>query len=181
MPVGERKTGRVVIEVCLWPAAGSVAGITSRAERAAVDIVLAVTLDTARRCLAVRYTGVMAGRAGQRRVGLSQRKVAQIVSESHLTELIDVGVATQMLGVTATALARGSSRQASVVACSGFNICCDVFVTVQAQRRLPLAMRSIVTITTFTLDLGVRAGNRPGHDELLDTGSAGSRNEQRGE
>ena len=105
----------------------------------------------------------------------------QVVREAGLVELVDVGVAAQMLGVATAALAGGGLGHPAVVTSLGADIGSDFLVTVETQGRLTRAVGAVMAVTAFAFDLGVGLGDRPGHDELLDICGVRRGREQRGE
>ena len=114
-------------------------------------------------------------------VRILQREIRQVVREARLVELIDVGVAAQVLGMAAAALAGGCLRHPAVITGLGADISGDFLVTVETQGGLARAVGTVVAVTAFAFDLGVGLGYRPGHDELFDVRGVHSRCEQRGE
>ena len=104
-----------------------------------------------------------------------QWEVGQVMTESGLAHPCDFGVAPQVLGVAAAALAGGRLSHVPVKTAFAPEIRGNLLVTREAQSILPLAIGEIVTLRAFGLDCGVRLGDRPGHDELLDAGCIGAR------
>lgn len=135
-----------------------------------MDVILAVTLDTGRRRFAKCHRRLVTSAAGHRNMRAVERKVAQIVREAGWIQLVDVGVAPQVLGMAAAALAGLRLWHAPVIAGLAPNVGGDLLVTVQAQRGLPITVRTIVAAAAVLLELCMRAAHRPRHDEFLETG-----------
>lgn len=148
---------------------------------ATMDVILAMTVDTGCGRLAIRHIGAMAAGTCDGEVSVLQREIRQVVREAGLIELVDVGVATQVLGVTTAALAGGSLWHAAVISRLGADIGGDFLVAVEAQGGLALPVGTVVAITALAFDLGVGLGDRPGHDELFDVRGVRRRSEQRGD
>jgi hypothetical protein len=119
----------------------------------------------------------MACIACQGYVRVLEGKVRQVVGETRLVELVYVGVPTQMFRVAASALARGGLWHPAVVAGPGPDICRSVLVAVEAECCLAVAVGAVMAVAAFAFDPGVRLADGTGHDELLDVGRMGSRNE----
>src|ERR1700759_1532558 len=96
-------------------------------------VVPAMTVDAGRRSLPVRHSGGVATAASERHVCAGERKVSQLVSEARLVELVDIGVASQMLRMTSAALTRGGFGYTSMVAGLRGNVGCDLLMADQAQ------------------------------------------------
>src|SRR3954469_11364721 len=103
--VGQLESGLLVIEGVFLPGLRVVALCAVGAEVAAVYIVLAVTVDAGGWRLPIGCLGFVASRAGYRHVRILQRKIRQVVGKASLVELVDVSVATQVLGMATAALA----------------------------------------------------------------------------
>ena len=144
-----------------------------------------MTATTLRRCFTIGVARGSSGRrgyvttlTGRTDVGIVECEVGEIVRESNLTESCDIGIAAQMLGVAPAALTSRSLPHTAVITAFGADILGDLLVTAQALRTLPLAVGEVVTVRAFSLDPGVRLGDRTGHDELLDAGRPGARAER---
>ncbi len=179
--IGESEAGLVVIEIRLLPGSGLVAGSAISTEGATVRIVLAMTVDAARGRFTVRGAGTMACNALEGDMRVLQGEIGEVVGEARLAELVDVGVAAEVLRMAATALTGRGLLHSSVVAGLRPDVSSGVLVTVQAQGGLTVAIRTVVTVAALTFELGVRLADGTGHDELLDRGRACGRNEERGE
>ena len=78
-------------------------------ERTVVNIILTMTVDAGRRGFPVGGGGTVAGAACEGHMRTLQGKVRQIVRETRLAQLVDIGVAPQVLGMAAAALTRCST------------------------------------------------------------------------
>ncbi len=101
--------------------------------------------------------------------------------ESRLAQLIDVGVATPVLRVAATALTGRAALHTAVVARLIADVGGDFLVAVQAQRGLPGAVGAVVTGAAVALQLRMRFRDRSRHDQCLDAGRPGTGTERQGE
>jgi len=106
MLVGERKIGLVMVKARLLPRLRVMAGGAVGPQPPAVNIILAMAVDAGGRGLAIRSGGTVAGTARESHVRILQGEVRQIVRETCLAQLVDVGIAAQMLRVAAAALTR---------------------------------------------------------------------------
>ena len=109
-----------------------------------MGLILLVAVDTAAGRVAIGFAGVMATAAFERRVRAPQRKLRPVVIELRRTELYDVTVASEMLGVAGSALCARNTGQLAVESVDGTDISSDLLVTVQAQGRLAIAVATVV-------------------------------------
>lgn len=172
--VGERKSGAVVIEVCLWPGLRVVTGTAVRTQGAPVRVIFLMAGDTGGGGLAIGCIGMMTTAAHQCAVCTQQRKIRLIVREARRVELSDVGIAAVMLGVTAVAFALARLRHAAVVTGFSMDVLGHILVTIQAQGGLSGAIGAVVAGRAIIFQLRVRLRDRPRHDQSFETGAAGS-------
>ncbi len=97
-----------------------------------MSVVLRMTATTYRRCVAVLHCVLVAALAGRSDVGIAECEVGEVVSKLDLAESRGIGIAAQVLGVTATALAAGGLPHATVITAFGADIRGDLFVTGEA-------------------------------------------------
>ncbi len=84
------------------------------------------------------------------------------------TELDDIRLAPEMLGVTRVTLQRGGrASEAAVESALRADIGGDLFVARQAELRLPTAIRAVVTVRTALFVLCVRFGELARHEQCL--------------
>jgi len=112
--------------------------------------------------------GLVAARALQRRMRAVESEVGQVVCEAGLVELADVSASSEVLRVTTAALTRSACAHAAVIPPLAADVRSDFLVTIQAERRLTIAVRAVVAVaaTAFQLRVGLAHGSR--HDQLLD-------------
>lgn len=115
-----------------------------------------------------RCPGAVALLTGKRRMGALEQKIGQGVVDSGRTELVDVGVAAEVLGMAAPALSGLGILHPPVVAGGAANVRRDVLVAVEAEDRLALAMGAVMTGAALRFDLFVSLAERTRHDQLLD-------------
>jgi hypothetical protein len=87
------------------------------------------------------------------------------VIERRPGQLDDVGVATEVLGVTGLALRTVDRRQPAVEPALSADVRTDVLVAVHAQRWLPAAVGAVVALRAFLLDLGVPSNDLARHQQ----------------
>ncbi len=162
-----------MVEAGHQPICHLMTGSAVTAEIAAMHVLFAVAAGTVGRCLAVGLRRRMAAHAGKRRVRTAQGKLAELVTEAGQTQLVDVGAAPEMLGMTAAALSLHRTRHAPVIAASGADVGGNLLVTIQTQCALCIAVAAVMTQAAIAFQLGVRLRHRSRHDQLLDAGSAG--------
>jgi len=90
------------------------------------------------------------------------------VIELIATELDDVRVPPEMLGMTRVTLQRGGrASEAAMESALRANVGGDLFVARQAKLRLPAAIRAVVTVCTAFFVLGVCFGELARHEQCL--------------
>ncbi len=93
---------------------------------------------------------------------IQQFEVCQLVGEAWLAEPGDVGVASMVLGMAATAFTGAGARHTAVVAALAADVFRNIFVTIQTERGLSLTTRSVVAVGAIAFDFGVRRETGPG-------------------
>jgi hypothetical protein len=83
------------------------------------------------------------------------------------TQLDDVGTTTEVFGVASAALRRRDAGEMPVIAALRGNVRRNVFVAVQAQACLALAVATVVTVGALLFVLGVRIAELAGHEQRL--------------
>jgi hypothetical protein len=168
MGIAQGEFRLVVIESNSRPVGRLVAAAAVRAELAPMWVVGPVAIDTSRRCFAVLLPGLVAGAAVGRRVSASQREVGTRVVKDQSVELHDVGLAAEVFRVARIALRRVDSRQASVEPAVIADVRADFLVAGHAERGLPIAIRAVVALRAFLLELRVGARDLARHDQGLE-------------
>lgn len=168
--MSQREVRGLMIEARVGPGARVVAGRAFGAEGAAMHVILLVTVQTAGRRATVRFARTVACSAGQGRVGPIEREIGEGVVETRGTELVDIGVATEMLGMTSAALPGACVLHPPVIARRAADIRGDLLVTVEAETGLARAIRAVVAGAAVGFELLVSPADRPRHDQLLEVG-----------
>ena len=166
--------GGMVIEAGVAPAPRFVALRAVGAEAPRVSIIVAVTGCALTRRLAIALAARVTTRARDTRMPAVEREIGRRVVERKRTQVHDVAVAPQVLGVAGAALDPFHVRNAAVPARVGTHIGGDVLVTRGAELRLALAVRAVVTLLAVLLDLRVRGSDLARHQQRLDLRSTGS-------
>lgn len=127
------KTGRGVIKLLTFlPALRGVTGAALRAERAFVEVVLFVTAGALRLRIAKFFAVFMATVTGQGGVLAFKRKTRPLMTESINRDRNDVGVATEVVGVTGITVFDAGQGRLAVEAGFAVAVVADVVVAVQA-------------------------------------------------
>lgn len=151
------------------------------AQRAAVRVVLAVTVDAARRRVAILLSRQMARAAIRRCVLSAQCEIRRIVAKCRDVHPHDVDVATEMVGMARATLRTIDRRQSAVKSRFGTNIGGDVFMAVEAKCGLSLAIAAVVAVGASRLVFFVRFRQFARHEQRLDVRGIAAGSENRGD
>ena len=109
----------------------------------------------------------------------NQRKIRAVMIEAQPVELYDVGIASFVVGMTYEAGAAAGSPVAAMETKIHLYVSRDVLMTAQAQRTLFTAIECLVAGVAVSLEFRVPLDNLARHDQGLDLGISGSRNESK--
>jgi hypothetical protein len=158
----------------------SVAGRAVLTEALPVWLVVAVAADAGRWRVAELLVRSVAGDAADRRVPSPQRKIGSTVIETVTVEAHDVGVATDVLGVTRAARLRGRvAVEEAVQTASLAEVGLHCSVTVETQHVLLSRDERTVALPAIVFEVGVTLDDGPGHHESLEAGGPGVEGSQR--
>ena len=138
-----------------------------------VHVITRVTTDTGAVRRAVFFPGNMAVRAGHTEVRPLQRKVAEVVIENTTVNRHDVGTSPFVIGMANDALALLGRIEQSMKARSLDPVVTNVFMAVNAERRLRQIGLTVMTGSTLAFYLGMSLDYPSGHDQFLEAGNLG--------
>ncbi len=167
MSARQCKVGRAVIELAAAPVPGAVTIGAGLRELSVMRIVRLVTAGTARDDAAPWRMRLVALLAGQSGMGVVQGKVSEPVIEMRRIELHDVGAAALVIGMAGAALPLSGVRHVAMEAMMPTDIRGDLLVTLEAQGRLGAHVGAVMAAGAGRLELRVRTGDRPGHQQGL--------------
>jgi hypothetical protein len=123
----------VVIELSAAPGRGAMALAARPVELSAVHVVVLMTIDAIRGCLAPGDAGLVAAIARESRVRAFEREVGQVMVELPTAQLHDIGFPTLVLGMACTTLTYARVGHAPVIAVMRLQISGDVLVAVETE------------------------------------------------
>ena len=158
MRTRQLEVGLIVIEFPAGPTRRTMALATRLAELPPMRIVTLVTINAVDRSFAPVNAGLVATVAGKRGMRSLQREVGQVMVELTAAQMHNVSVAALVLGVTGAAFTDTRVGHASVIAVMLPQVAGDLFMAIQAQRRLGSRVGAIVTVRAglLLLDMGAR-------------------------
>lgn len=154
--VSQREAGFVVIKSSITPGCNAVASRALFPKLTLVCVVLAVTADAERAGFTEFLAGAMTRGACERDMRAFEREISVLMIEAGGIDVDDVGVTTTMLTVAGLALRHRNVRQAAMEPAVPDNVRGDVFVTTQTERRLFLAVTTIMAFGARRLELRMR-------------------------
>jgi hypothetical protein len=112
----------------------------------------------------------------------AKREIRASVVELIAAELDDVRVAPEVLGMAGAALeGSGVAHQPTVQAALRAEVGRNLLMACGAQLRLPAAITAVVAVCAVLLELRVRSGELPGHEQRLGIHGFSPRGDERTE
>lgn len=133
----QRPAGGLVIELGRQPVDRAVTISARFTEKALVNVVLAMTVDTLVRCIAVLVAGLMTAVTISFGVLALEHKVSQPVVEARFIKNDDLRISAFMFRMAGSTAILCYLAVTSVIALLGRHIICHVLVTVEAELSLP--------------------------------------------
>lgn len=170
MMADQGKTGRIMVELRFLPADRGMAITAGGAQALLVGIVVRMAVDADGRRLTVLQARLVAIFTGGFEVLSYQLEIGNGVIESRLIEIDDVGIATDMIGMTTrTSLIAHVVAQA-VEAGVLLDIGRDIVVAIETKIVLLCLFEQFVTLAALALEIGMRFDHFAGHDQFFDLG-----------
>ena len=163
----QRKLRLRMVEVRLRPAGRLMAGGAVGTQLALVRLDLAMTVDALAGRVAEFLSGRMAAGAGDAAVCSIQLEVGLAVVEGGGQHRGDAAVPAQVFAVAGAALGAGDLRSPAMEAALLLQLRGDVLVAGRAALRLLGAIGAVVAAGAVGFKIGMRAGQRSGHEQAL--------------
>ena len=144
------------------------AGLALHAQASLVRLLVVMAIETSRRRFGPLSTRSMAPGAVGLPVPVGQRKVCLAMIEQHLVEWHDVGITTQVFGVTVSASYTIHLAAAAVKSFVISNVCPDGLVTIQTECVLGFLREGLVAIIASVIKLGMSLRQRTRRQQSLD-------------
>ena len=165
----------VVIEFSAGPTRRTMALAARLAELPTMRVVALVAIDAVARSFTPGHAGLVATVAGERGMRALEREVGQAMIELSAAQMHDIGAAALVFGVACAAFTDTRIGHAAVIAVMLPQVARDLFMTIEAQRRLRSRVGAIVTVRAglFLLDMGSR--HLAWHQQCFHRGRMGTR------
>jgi len=165
--VVQRKASLAVVIRHVMPRGGVVAGTAIASELAFVGFLLLVTGKAIGGGLSETLVRRMAAITGHVSVHALERVLGLRVVELLAAELDDVRIAPQMLGMTGMTLGILDPRQMTVESALLPQVGGDIFMAIETQLRLAIAIAAVMALRALFFVLRVRRGELAGHEQCF--------------